>query len=127
MGNKVVSAQLKSILNNCICNSTFPDLQKLAQFTPLFKKHSEPLKIAVITIVPLPYSLSNIFEKIYKQPTGETCRSIFSPMLCAYREGQGCSTLLTNMVTEWKCDLIKFIGILQLTLVQPLTACRNHY
>ena len=80
MSNKVISAQLTSILNNFINNSTFPDLLKRAQITPSFKKRNEFLKSNYRPISILPV-MSKIFEKCINSQLVRHTKSIFSPML----------------------------------------------
>ena len=80
MGNKVISAQLTSIINSCINNSTFPDMLKLAQITPLFKKRYELLKNNYRPVSILP-AMSKIVEKCINSQLVRHAELIFSPML----------------------------------------------
>ena len=88
------------IINHCIKKSTFPDDLKYAQITPIKKSDEHDKKnyrpVSVLT------SLSKVFEKCLNNQLQSHVEAIFEPLITAYRKGQGCQTLLLNMVTEWK-------------------------
>ena len=71
-----ICVPLTDCINSAILNGVFPDELKLANVTPLYKKSDPEDKTNYRLISVLP-SLSNVYEKIYKQIHSSKQNSIF--------------------------------------------------
>jgi hypothetical protein len=97
---------LTYLLNSCICHSVFPDTMKPAEVSPVFKKSDRLCKknfrpVSILT------ALSKLFESVVNDQLVPYFTDVFNMLLCAFRNGYSCQTLLIKCIEDWKCALDK--------------------
>jgi hypothetical protein len=108
---------LSTLINITVGTGVFPDRLKKALVTPLFKKN-DPLVISNYRPVPI---FSKLFEKAIETQLNDFFYSIFSPYLCAFRQGHGCQTTLLKLLEDWREALDKNFYVLWIS-PKPLIA-----
>jgi hypothetical protein len=111
------SIYLSSIINNAFKSNTFPNDMKKSEVSPLYKKKDHMCKenyrpISIISV------FSKVMETLIAEQITEHMNTIFDKRLGAYRQGHGCSQVLTYAVDTWKCSLDNdmFVGTLMMDL-----------
>ena len=120
----IFSNFLCNSFNNSIKLSTFPEILKHADITPLYKKGKKDIKRNYRPVSILP-NLSKIFEKCMFEQMSQFFENIFSKYQC----GKGFSTqqCLLAMLEKWKrsADNSKMFGAL-LTDLSKAFDCFDH-
>ena len=94
------------LVNRMICQSNFPQVLKLAELAPVFKKADQLNKsnyrpVSVLTIC------SKIFEIVMFDQVNEYMICFLSKYLCAFRQNYGCQDVLLKVVEDIKDALDK--------------------
>ena len=104
LGAEQLSGSLTYMVNECIRTSSFPDLLKRAEVTPIYKKDDMLLKTNYRPVSILP-CLSKIFEGLFLKQLTEYFDTIFSPVLSGFRKKHSCQTVLLRYVENCKQSL----------------------
>ena len=112
--------------NNFIKLSTFPEILKHADITPLYKKGKKDIKGNYRPVSILP-NLSKIFEKCMFEQMSQFFENIFSKYQCGFRKGFSTQQCLLAMLEKWKrsVDNSKMFGAL-LTDLSKAFDCLDH-
>ena len=112
--------------NNSIKLSTFPEILKHADITPLYKKGKKDIKGNYRPVSILP-NLSKIFEKCMFEQMSQFFENIFSKYQCGFRKGFSTQQCLLAMLEKWKrsVDNSKMFGAL-LTDLSKAFDCLDH-
>ena len=89
--------KLTGIFNNCIRNSTFPEILKKFEVTPVFKK-VDPTSKADYGPVSTLSNLSKIFEKLIYLQLNNYMRNKFSIYLTGFWKNHGARQALLKMI-----------------------------
>ena len=87
--------------NNSITLSTFPEILKHVDITPLYKKGKKDIK-GKYRPVSIPPNLSKIFEKYMIEQMSQFSENIFSKYQCGFRKGFSTQQCLLAMLEKWK-------------------------
>ena len=95
---------LTECINNAILENKFPDLLKLANVTPIFKKDDKFRKenyrgISVLKV------LAKVFERLLYKQLNNFMSTKFSPFLCGFREGHNTQHALLRLLENWRSSL----------------------
>ena len=122
----VFSNFLCNSFNNFIKLSTFPEILKHADITPLYKKGKKDIKGNYRPVSILP-NLSKIFEKCMFEQMSQFFENIFSKYQCGFRKGFSTQQCLLAMLEKWKrsVDNSKMFGAL-LTDLSKAFDCLDH-
>ena len=122
------------IFSNFLCNnfnssiklSTFPEILKHADITPLYKKGKKDIKGNYRPVSILP-NLSKIFEKCIFEQISQFFENIFSKYQCGFWKGFSTQQCLLAMLKKWKrsVDNSKMFGVL-LTDLSKAFDCLDH-
>ena len=106
--------------------STFPEILKHADITPLYKKGKKDIKGNYRPVSILP-NLSKIFEKCMFEQMSQFFENIFSKYQCGFRKGFSTQQCLLAMLEKWKrsVDNSKMFGAL-LTNLSKAFDCLDH-
>ena len=106
--------------------STFPEILKHADITPLYKKGKKDIKGNYRPVSILP-NLSKIFEKCMFEQMSQFFENIFSKYQCGFRKGFSTQQCLLAMLEKWKrsVDNSKMFGAL-LTDLSKAFDCLDH-
>ena len=96
-----IGPSLTTIINNSIKATSFPDNNKRAEITPLYKKSDQLAKenyrpLSILT------STSKIFEMVMCDQIIEFVASSLSLDLSAYRKTYSCNNVLVKCVENWR-------------------------
>ena len=118
LGSKIISEPLSHLINETIINqSLFPQGEKIACITPVFKKEDRLDKKNY-----RPISVLNVFSKIFERFILDQLTPYFNNMLSdflsAYRRNYSCQHVLLRMTEAWrKClDDNKVVGTILMDL-----------
>ena len=100
----VISQPLTNIFNSCILYNTFPDLCKLAEIRPIYKK-SDPLDKKNYRPVSILTSLSKLFEKLLESQLISFQNKILNPGISAFRSGYSCQSVLLKLTEDIRSSL----------------------
>ena len=113
LAHNALSIPLTSLINNCMKSNVFPDIMKMADVSPNYKKSDNLVKgnyrpVSVLT------TLSKLYESAMNDQLLCYFASIFTDLLNAFRKGHNCQTLLVKCIEEWKSalDENKYVGVL---------------
>ena len=113
LAHNELSIPLTSLINNCMKSNVFPDIMKLADVSPNYKKSDNLVKgnyrpVSVLT------TLSKLYESAMNDQLLCYFASIFNDLLNAFRKGRSCQTLLVKCIEDWKSalDENKYVGVL---------------
>ena len=113
LAHNELSMPLTSLINNCMKSNVFPDIMKLADVSPNYKKSDNLVKgnyrpVSVLT------TLSKLYESAMNDQLLCYFASIFNDLLNAFRKGHSCQTLLVKCIEDWKSalDENKYVGVL---------------
>ena len=109
----IFSNFLCNSFNNSIKLSTFPEILKHADITPLYKKGKKDIKGNYRPVSILP-NLSKIFEKCMFEQMSQFFENIFSKYQCGFQKGFSTQQCLLAMLEKWKrsVDNRKMFGAL---------------
>ena len=114
---KELSLPITSEINQCITSNHFPQANKFAEISPLFKAKDNLCKnnYRPVNILPV---LSKVYEKTMAEQLYSHLQNMFSTMLSAFRKGYGCEHVLMKMTDDWKMalDKGKIIGSVSMDL-----------
>ena len=82
----ICSETLKTIFNNCLIQTEFPNALRIADVTPILKKE-DPSRAKNYTPVSVLPSLSKIFERILRRRVSLYVDQFLSTFMCGYRKG----------------------------------------
>ena len=112
LAHNELSIPLTSLINNCMSN-VFPDIMKLADVSPNYKKSDNLVKgnyrpVSVLT------TLSKSYESAMNDQLLCYFALIFNDLLNAFHKGHSCQTLLVKCIQDWKSalDENKYVGVL---------------
>ena len=102
LGSQIISKPLSQLVNETIIKQTnFPEAEKIACVTPVFKKEDRLDKKNY-----RPISVLNVFSKIFERFIhGQLIpyfNDILSDFLSAYRKQYGCQHVLLRMIETWR-------------------------
>ena len=92
--------------NFCIANGIFPNNQKLADITPIFKKSDKNSKNNYRQVSILP-ALSKVFERLMFYQINEYMNDKLSIFLCGFRAGTSAQNCFLFLVEKWRRYLDK--------------------
>jgi len=90
--------------NNAIINNTYPDLLKLVDVTPVFKKGNKNDKSNYRPISVMK-AFAIIFERLLFKQINDFIESKFSPLLCGFRKGHNTQQALMRLLEDWRTQL----------------------
>ena len=92
------------IINDVIHTAQFPDVLKLADSTPVFKKEdSNNVKnYRPVSVLPV---MSNVFERIMEKQIAAYMEEFMSPYLCGFRKDFSTQHALIILIEKWKSSL----------------------
>ena len=96
----IVCVPLTDCINASICNGIFPDVLKLAEVCPVFKKGDKFLKENYRPISILP-SFSKVYERILYNQISAYFEKLFSQHLCGFRRKYSTQHALLRMLSHW--------------------------
>ena len=112
-----LSAPFTHLINTCIMQNVFPSNMKCAELTPLFKKKDNLCKgnyrpVSILT------TISKLYESTINDQLLGHFSDIFDTLLCAFRKGYSCQSLLLKCIDDWKVaiDNNKNVGALFMDL-----------
>ena len=100
----IISPILCKDFNDGLDNNKFPDMLKLAEIKPNFKKADHCLKENYRPISLLP-SVSKIYEKILHEQISIYFETIMSPLQCGFRKGHNAQNSLLVLLEKWRKSL----------------------
>ena len=108
-------------------SAKFPNKQKLANLTPVYKKGSRNEKGNYEPIIILPV-MSKIFERVIHSQLSEFFNDIFSEKQCGYRKGFNTTLSLLSLPETWKCtnDQNKVLGTVLIIDLSKAFDCMFH-
>lgn len=117
---------LTRICNLCIQQNRFPDNMKKANITPLYKK-KDKLNKDNYRSINLLISLSKILEKVMFKKIYDFMQPQLHKYLSGFRQGHGCSDVLTRMNEDWRkaLDNNLNVGIIAIDLSKAFD-CMSH-
>ena len=90
--------------NTNITDDTFPDLLKLTDVTPGFKKDDKNDKENYRPISVLK-AFAKILERLLYKQLNEFIEQKFSPLLCGFRKGHNTQHALLKLLEDWRAKL----------------------
>jgi len=97
----IIAPKIVTDFNSSVSNGIFPQKQKLADVTPIFKKEDKLFKGNYRPVSILP-ALSKIFEKLMSYQIDEYMKDKFSLYLCGFRKGMSSQNCLLLMLEKWR-------------------------
>ena len=95
---------LLNSFNNAINGRFFPDLLKLVDVTPVFKKGNKNDKVNYRPISVMK-AFAIVFERLLFKQLNSFIESSFSPLLCGFRKGHSTQHALINLLENWRTKL----------------------
>ena len=119
---------LTVIINDSFEKGCFPDVLKLAEVTPVFKK-KDPLDKENYRSVSVLSHVSKVFEKIVYEQINSYMEPRFSHLLCGFRKNHNTQHSLLKMLEKWKLFLDKGynIGVIYLSLKRLIRLIMNYF
>ena len=104
---------LTDCINTAINNNQFPDILKLADVTPVFKKGCKTDKENYRPISVLK-PIAKIFERLLYKQIIIFMDNKFSPLLCGFRKGHNTQHALLKLLDNWreKLDNKQYVGVI---------------
>ena len=96
-----MSPILCTTFNNGINTQKFPDLLKLAEIKPTFKKENRCSKENYRPVSLLPV-ISKIYEKILYGQINSYIHPLLSPIQCGFRKGYNTQHCLLYLLEKWR-------------------------
>ena len=104
LAQSIITPHLTSIFNTCIDTGTFPDLCKLADVKPIFKK-ADPLVKKNYRPVSIITAISKLFERLLEGQLQLFQNSILHPSVSAFRLGHSCQSVLLKLTEDIRSEL----------------------
>ena len=101
MAARELCVPLTDCINNAILECKFPDILKLADVAPIFKKEDPMLKENYRPISLLP-SFSKIFERILLNQLNTYFENKLSKFLCGFRKQHSTQHALIELLKNWQ-------------------------
>ena len=101
LAGRNLSASLCSIFNNCVGSNTFPNLLKMGEISPIFKKNDILCKENYRSVNLLPI-ISKVFERILADQLTSYFENILDSGISAYRKGYNCQHVLLKLTEYWR-------------------------
>ena len=109
--------ELTNCVNESLTNNKFPDILKLSDITPVFKKldPSDKANYRPVDILPL---VSKVFEKIMYDQLYEYIEHFLNQLLCGFRKAHSTQDPLFRLLQKWQKGLDSggFIGTILMDL-----------
>ena len=95
---------LLASFNTAIDNSTFPNLLKVVDVTPVFKKgdKNDRSNYRPISVMK---AFAIIFERLLFKQLNDYIEAKFSPLLCGFRKGHNTQHALIRLLEDWRTHL----------------------
>ena len=90
--------------NHAIISNTCPDLLKLVDVTPVFKKGNKNDKSNYRPISVMK-AFAIIFERLLSKQLNDFIENKFSPLLCGFRKGHNTQHALMRLLEDWRAQL----------------------
>ena len=100
----LIHIPITNCFNTSVNNCVFPELLKLADITPAFKKGDKMNKKNYRPISLLP-PLSKIFEIIMHDQISEYLKNKLCSLLCGFRKGYSTQYALLRLLEKWRLQL----------------------
>ena len=104
LSQAIITPHLTSIFNTCIDTGTFPDLCKLADVKPIFKK-ADPLVKKNYRPVSILTAISKLFEKLLEGQLQLFQNSILHPSVSAFRPVHSCQSVFLKLTEDIRLEL----------------------
>ena len=96
-----LATPVSQIVNMCITESTYPDVYKMNEITPIYKS-KDTFNKANYRPVSCSVSISKIIEYHFASQLRCHFDNYFHDKLCAYRTGTGCEHVIVNIIEDLK-------------------------
>ena len=118
--------KLSSIFNDCLKESKFPNLMKIAEITPVFKKLNNTSKDNYRSISTLS-NFTKLFESILFTQLNRYMQNKFSKYLTSFRKNHNTQNSLLRMIESWKVRLSNGskVGVIMMDLSKTFDSL-NH-
>ena len=118
--------KLSSIFNDCLKESKFPNLMKIAEITPVFKKPNNTSKDNYRSISTLS-NFTKLFESILFTQLNRYMQNKFSKYLTGFRKNHNTQNSLLRMIESWKVRLSNGskVGVIMMDLSKAFDSL-NH-
>ena len=103
---KLATNESAPIIEEVVSSSMFPQLLKLADVTPVYKKSDPNLVLNYRPISVLP-TMSKVFKRLMHHQVSEYIDKHLLPFLCGYRKGFNTQTAVLALLEKWKSTLDK--------------------
>ena len=90
--------------NHAIISNTCPDLLKLVDVTPVFKKGNKNDKSNYRPISVMK-AFAIVFERLLSKQLNDFIENKFSPLLCGFRKGHNTQHALMRLLEDWRAQL----------------------
>ena len=117
MAHVELASPISKLINNAMQMNVFPETMKCAELSTIYKKDDNLLKnnfrpVSVLT------GISKLYESVVNDQLLEFFGKLFNDLICAFRKGYSCQSLLMKCVDNWKIYLDKkqFVGLLFMDL-----------
>ena len=103
LAQAIITPHLTSIFNTCIDTGTFPDVCKLAEVKPIFKKADLLVKknyrpVSILT------AISKLFERLLEGQLQIFQNSILRHSVSAFRPGHSCPSVLLKLTEDIRSE-----------------------
>ena len=108
--------KLTNILNDCLKENRSPNLMKVSEISPVFKKSDNTSKYNYRPIRTL-FNFAKLFERIVYSQLNDYIENKFSKYLTGFRKNHNTQNSLLRMIESWKVKLNNgsIIGIILMT------------
>ena len=117
MAHVELASPISKLINKARQMNVFQETMKCAELSPKYKKDDNLLKnnfqpVSVLT------GMSKLYESVVNDQLLEFFCKLFNDLICAFRKGYSCQSLLMKCVDNWKIylDKKKFVGLLFMDL-----------
>ena len=109
--------KLTYILNDCLKENRSPNLMKVSEISPVFKKSDNTSKYNYRPISTL-FNFAKLFERIIYSQLNDYIENKFSKYLTGFRKNHNTQNSLLRMIESWKVKLNNgsIIGIILMDL-----------
>ena len=106
MAHVALASPISKLINNAMQMNVFPETMKCAKLSPIYKKDDNLLKknfrpVSVLT------GISKLYESVVNDQLLQFFCKLFNDLICAFRKGYSCQSLLMKCVDNWKISLDK--------------------
>ena len=104
LGAGILCKPIQSLINMSIRTSSFPNVLKYAEVTPVYKKDDRLNKVNYRPISVLP-CMSKIFESVLVEQLSVFFEKLFSSSLSGFRKSHNCQSVLVKFIETCKSTL----------------------